>query len=299
MLKSRRKLPPMTSLPAFEAAARTLSFTKAAQELCVTQAAISRQIASLEDNLGVKLFERSHRKIKLTPKGQHLQHNVTIALDLLESATLKTQIEPSNETLTIAADTSMAYRWLMPKIEEFHQKYPLIKIDILACDHEVDCLKPHVDLILLYGNGYWDNYDARLIFEEEIFPVCHPDYLKKHPIDNIQELTDHYLLDLKGERWDWVGWEQWLTELDVPTATPLQGMSFNSLPLLIDATLQGQGIGLGWGKLVDDLIKKESLHRLFDASLKTGRGYYVLKKANTRLSENTTAVYDWIINHRY
>lgn len=298
MPHSRRKLPSMTALPFFEAAARSLSFTKAAEELCVTQAAVSRQVASLESGLGVKLFKRSHRKIELTEAGQQLQNAATIALDIIENSSRKIQsTRHKKTTVTIAADASMAYRWLMPNFEKFHTQYPEIPVNISAFEHEEDGLKPHVDIALLYGSGHWPGFEAKLIIAEEVFPVCHPDYLKQNPLNRLQDIVHHKLLDLAGERWDWIGWQQWLLAQCVPIKTPLKTTSFNSLPLLTDAALQGGGLGLGWDKLVDDLLADGRLVRPFEESLKTDRGYYILRKSNVRMSERAQILYDWIVEH--
>jgi DNA-binding transcriptional LysR family regulator len=295
MIKPKRKLPSMTALPAFEAAARSLSFTKAAQELCVTQAAISRQIASLERGFGAKLFIRSHRKLELTAEGQLLQHSTSIALDLIEKVTRELHVKQQKNLLTIAADTSMAYRWLLPRFENFHNSHPDIPVNIRACDHEEDCFQPDADVILLYGDGYWPGYDATLILEEEIYPVCHPEFYEQHSITSIEELSDFLLLDLQAGRWDWMSWEQWFLEMGMQFTTPLKTLSFNSYPLLIDGTLHKQGIGLGWGGLVDDLLEKGKLVRLFEKSLKTERGYYLLKPSRIRLTPQAKTLYDWVL----
>lgn len=298
MRKFRRKLPPMTSLAAFEASARTLSFTKAAEELFVTQAAISRQIASLENNLGIMLFVRSHRKIALTPLGQEFQHSITTALDLIEHSSRKLRTIKSTTQVTISADMSMAYRWLLPRFEKFHNEFPDISVKIISSDNEQESLHPEVDIALLYGNGHWKNYDAKELIEEEIFPVCHPDFLIGKDIRSLKDVHKYDLLDLEGKRWDWVDWKQWLTQVDASVTNPLKTTSFNSFPLLIEATLLKQGIGLGWNGLVDDLIEKKSLVRLFNQSLKTGRGYYILTKGNIGLTRNARILYDWLIENK-
>lgn len=296
MQNPRRKLPSMTALPVFEAAARSLSFTKAAEELCVTQAAVSRQIASLESSLGIKLFKRLHRKIELTPAGQQLQNATTIALDIIENTSRKIQSSGHRKsTITIAADTSMAYRWLLPHFEKFHAQYPDIPVNITAFDNEEEGLNPVTDIALLYGHGNWPGYHAKLIIKEEVFPVCHPDYLNKNPVNNLQDITKHNLLDLVSKRWDWIGWKQWLLAFDIPIQAPLKTTRFNSFPLLIDATINRSGIGLGWNKLVDDLLADGQLIRPFEQSLKTDRGYYILRKSRIRMSQRAQMLYDWII----
>ncbi len=233
----------------------------------------------------------------LTPAGQQLQNATTIALDIIENTNRKIQSNHYRKTsVTIAADVSMAYRWLLPNFDRIRQQYPDIPINISACDHEEDCLKPDVDIALLYGNGHWPGFHAKCIINEAVFPVCHPDYLQHHPIASLEELVEHNLLDLVGERWDWIGWQQWLLAMDIPIKKPLKTTVFNSFPLLTEATLQGNGVGLGWDKLIDDLLANGKLVRPFAKSLTTDRGYYILRRSNERMSERATLLYDWIEN---
>ncbi|MGI9505503.1 MAG: LysR family transcriptional regulator, partial [Geminicoccaceae bacterium] len=216
MYRTRNQLPPLTALPAFEAAARLLSFTRAAEELAVTQAAISRQIRVLEEYLGVRLFDRHHRRIRLTEEGQRFQHVVAVALDLVAGSAEELRGRAISTDLTIAADISMAHLWLLPRFPRFREAFPDIAVNILASEREADCLKDGVDLALLYGNGDWPGFDAHLLVQEEIFPICSPAYLQtRPPIKSLDDLAGEVLLDLRGERWDWVDWRQWLTEKDL------------------------------------------------------------------------------------
>ncbi|MEM7170448.1 MAG: transcriptional regulator GcvA [Pseudomonadota bacterium] len=296
MRKIRRQLPTLTALPAFEASARLRSFTQAAEELYVTQAAISRQIRVLEEYLGAKLFKRSHRQVELTDAGQQFQHAISVALDLVENATQEIKEQKQDSDLTIAADISMAHLWLLPRFQVFREEYPDIGVSILASENEADCLKKGVHLALLYGSGSWPGFDSRLLVREEIFPVCSPDFLNKRPhLKTIEDLANEPLLDLRGDRWDWVDWQQWFAEKDVAIPEGTQFTAFNNLPLLIQAACRGQGMGLGWRNLVDDLLEDGMLVKPFDISLKTGRGYYMLTRSNIRMSPETRTLHDWVI----
>ena len=156
MAELRNLLPPLTALPAFEASARLLSFTQAAEELYVTQAAVSRQIRVLEESLGVRLFERGHRTVKLTTEGQQFQHSVAVALGLIAGSASELRGKVKSTDLTIAADHSMAHLWLLPRFPMFREAFPDIAVSILASEQETDCLKEGIDLALLYGNGKLD-----------------------------------------------------------------------------------------------------------------------------------------------
>ena len=297
MQRLRGLLPPLTTLPAFEASARLGSFTQAAAELYVTQAAVSQQIRVLEENLGVRLFERSHRQITLTEEGQRLQHVVAVALDMVAQAAGDLRGRITTSDLTIGADLTMAHLWLLPRFSQFREIHPELAVSVLASEQEADCLKDGIDLALLYGNGNWPGYDAHQLVREEIFPVCSPEYLRERPpIERPEDLFKGALLDLRGERWDWVDWRQWLTEKQVPIPEDAQFIGFNSLPLLIQATCRGQGIGLGWRGMVDDLLADGILVKPIDLSLTTDRGYYVLRQAGLRLSPDTKVLYDWVLS---
>lgn len=296
MYRLRHQLPPLSALPAFEASARLLSFTQAAEELYVTQPAISRQIRVLEENLGVQLFDRKNRKIQLTEDGQRFQHVVSIALEQVSNVAHELRGQVATSDLTIAADISMAYLWLLPRFPKFRGEYPDIAVSILASDREADCLRDGVDLALLYGSGNWPGFEATLLIREKIFPVCSRSYLNNcPPINSPDDLVHHVLLDLRGERWDWVDWQQWFTEKNLSISEDIRFMAFNSLPLLIEATCQGQGIGLGWGTLVDEFLKNGTLVRPIEMSLETDRGYYVIRRANLRMSTNTHILLNWVL----
>ncbi len=296
MYNIRNRLPSLSALPAFEAAARLCSFTRAAEELNVTQAAISSQIRALEENLGTKLFTRQHRKITLTEAGQQFQHAVSVALELVSNSADKLRGQAAGSSQTLAADTSMAYLWLLPRFAGFSEQFPDIPVNILATEKESDCMQSDVDLALLYGNGDWPGHDATLLFTEEVFPVCSPAYLERRPslLDG-DSFAEEQLLDLKGQRWDWVDWQHWLVAKDITVPDNVRILGFNNLPLLIQAACQGQGVGLGWGTLVERYLQDGSLVRLTDDSLKTGRGYYVIKRRGIRLRADTQTLFDWIL----
>ncbi|MFA3921070.1 LysR substrate-binding domain-containing protein [Ruegeria sp. 2012CJ15-1] len=286
----------MTTLAAFEASARLRSFTRASEELFVTQAAVSRQIKILEQYLGVKLFDRTHRRIELTEAGQRFQHSVSVALDLLVNSAGSIRVENTPHDLTLGADLSMAHLWLMPRFHEFQELFPEISVNISASDSEKDCFKSGVDMALLYGDGNWPGFDATLLVSEEIFPVCAPGYLEASPpILEPNDFLEHTLLDLRGDRWDWVDWHQWFTEKKVPFSENMRSLGFSNLPLLVQAACAGQGIALGWDRLLDQQLEKGELVQPLKVSLKTGRGYFLVKRSGVKLTQEATILENWIM----
>jgi DNA-binding transcriptional LysR family regulator len=286
-------------LPAFEASSRLLDFTKACEELHISQTAISQQIRTLENNFGVKLFNRDPRKITLTEHGQKFQRTVSFALELIENSATLIRSQDSKSEFTIASDITMAHRWLIPYFSQFREQFPDIDVSILASEIENECLTPNVDLALLYGRGRWDGFNARLLFPEEVFPVCTPDYYRTHsPLKFDSSLEHHVLLNLKAERRDWVDWQQLLNQNRIILSKQTRYYEFNNLPLLIQATLKGHEIGLGWRSLIDNYLDSGELIKPFDVSLKTDRGYYVLRRANIKETMQAALLYDWIISSK-
>ncbi len=293
MRNFRQKLPPLDPLVAFEAAARHLSFTQAAQELHLTQAAVSQQIRALEEFLGVQLFKREHRSVSLTQQGRDYQHTVAATLLQLANATLDMKVVDRDNTLTVATDQSIASLWLMPKLHEFRTLYPEIKLRLIASDNVEDCLKNSVSIVMIFGNGQWPGYNCARIFAEKVFPICSPEYLKHHgEIKSVQDLVDHNLIELEDENWDWMNWRRWLNAKGVDQPIERLSMSLNSYPLVVDAARNGQGIALGWQQLVD--LDDPFLINPIGQSVETEDGYYMLWHRERLLSPEGQAFVNWI-----
>ena len=285
MTKSASDLPPLGPLKVFESAGRLENFTRAGRELGLSQAAVSQQVKVLEEHLGVALFARRHRNVALTSEGARLLRSARVALELVARTAREIRRGQSPSNLRVAADLAFAHQSLMPRIADFIDGHPHIVPSIVASDYEADCLRDDVDVAILYGNGVWPGYQTRFLFGEEIFPVCSSAYLEAHGDIDINHLDDHVLLDLQG-RWDWVSWTQWATEvgLHIPDSTRVR--EFNNFPLLTEATVNGEGVALGWKYLSDAHLDTGALIRLSDLSLVTDRGYYlVTRDGPARLAE--------------
>ena len=213
MDRPRKRLPPLDFLVAFEAAARHLSFTKAARELHITQAAVSRQIRILEEHLGLKLFDRQHRSVRLTPEGLEFQHTVAMSLAHVGNAVSELRARGAGTGLTVATDQSIAALWLVPRLREIRDQQPAINLRLIASDNEADCLTRDVDVAILHGKGDWHGFESSLLLDEEVFPVCSPDHLRacgavRTPADRL----DLALVDHEDDRWTWMNWRVWFTE---------------------------------------------------------------------------------------
>lgn len=295
MKEFRKSLPPLHALVAFEAAARLSSFAAAAHELNVSPAAVSQQIRNLEESLGVTLFARTHKAVQLTPKGREYQHTVASALQQLSMATLELRANRYESRLTVAADQSMAWMWLMPRLGGFYEAHPSISVRVVASDLEPDCLADDIDVALIHGRGSWPGYQSAPLFAEEVFPVCSAGYLETAvPLKEPRDLLRHSLLHLEDNHWDWINWRMWLTELGVALPSSESGLFVNNYPLLIEAAKNGRGIALGWRGLVDHEIDDGRLVKPLRQAIKTHNGYYAVWSANRDQSPEICAFVDWL-----
>ncbi len=289
-----RKIP-LSKLPAFEAVGRLKSITRASHELHLSQAAVSRQISQLESRLGVTLFERGHRSISLTSTGEELYRSVSVALRLIRETVKGIRPQPHSGSINIATDLAFAHFWLIPRLDLFQKSVDGFALSVTASDIEEDCLKPEVDLPIVYGKGDWPGYVSRFLFEEEIFPVCSPGYLAQ--LENVtqpKDLLSGKLLHVSGGPTTWVNWNEWLSHHDVEIPADNRRTEFNSLPWTIQAACSGQGIALGWKYLCDDLLASETLIRPIPEVLRTDRNYYMLYPVETKVSDDLDKIYQWI-----
>ncbi|MFK0276129.1 LysR substrate-binding domain-containing protein [Ensifer sp. NPDC090286] len=295
MANLRKKLPPLTALTAFEAAARLSSFTRAAMELGVTQAAISRQIHVLEDDFGFPLFRRLHRKIELTEKGRLLSAAAGDAFNLIADTVADLRSEGADDELAISATISFSHFWLLPRIAAFSRAHPEIKLRIITQDTRTSIEASDVDLAIRYGTGTWADGQAEFLFEDEVFPICSMDYLQAAtPIRTPQDLVGHPLISSDIDDPTWTGWDEWLAAFSVKTAKKGRGLRCSFYTEAIYAAMNGQGIALGWSRLVSDLIQQSRLVRLTDASIQTRAAYFVVTPARKPKKESSRAFIEWL-----
>lgn len=295
LVSLRRKLPPLTGLTAFEAVARLGSFTKAARELGVTQAAVSRQIHLLEESLGFPLFRRLHRKIEATDKGRSLSAAATTAFNLMADTIAEIKRDESHEGLTISASVAFSHFWLLPKIASFSRKHPEIPLRIISQDNAVSLDGGDVDLAIRYGNGMWSDGRAELLFEDEIFPVCSPDYQEKlEGFADLHDLTRHPLISSDTADPSWTGWEEWFAAFAIQAPRRPSGLRCSFYTEAIYAALNGQGIALGWKRLVQNLLDQKALVRLTEDSITTRNGYFVIEPSRSAKNARVAQFVEWL-----
>ncbi|MGD2173220.1 MAG: LysR substrate-binding domain-containing protein [Gammaproteobacteria bacterium] len=296
MIKNR--LPPLDTLIAFEAAARLLSFTRAGRELHLSQAAISQQIRSLEDKLRVKLFTRSHRAVQLTNEGREYQHTVSAILKQLAGATTDIQNLEVASSLVVGCDLSFATQWLSPRLGQLRIRMPNVALRIVASDDYAESLGPEVQVAVLHGDGNWPGYGSIRLFEEEVFPVCSPCYDHRGAGDDWAGwLLQAQLIELTDNHWNWMNWRLWLSGNDIDEPIAHRMLQINNYPLVIEAACSGEGVALGWGHLVDDLLAAHRLLRPVEQSLVSDFGYYLIYRENTGEDEAVADFRDWLCGH--
>ncbi len=287
----RRRLPPLKSLRTFEAAARHLSFTRAAEELHVTQAAVSHQIKGLEEHLGVKLFRRLNRTLLLTEPAQHYLPSVRRAFDLLLEATDRLLASRERATLTVSVLPSFAARWLVPRLGRLLREHDDIDIRVAPSDALVDFERDGVDVGIRYGLGRYPGLRADRLLTENIFPVCSPSLLHgPQPLREPTDLRRHVLLHT-----DDADWRTWLLAAGVEDVDPTRGPFFADSSMLLQAAAAGHGVALARGVLAQDELAAGRLVRPFTLSLPTEYAYYVVSPA-ARADEPAIVTFrEWLL----
>lgn len=286
-------LPPLKALQFFEAAGRHLSFTRAAHELHVTQAAVSHQIKNLEGRLGVQLFRRLNRRLLLTEEGQIYLPAVREALRHIGHATEQLLAMHKTGVLTVSVLPSFASKWLVPRLHKFRERYPDVDVRVSAFEWLVDFGRDEVDLAIRYGRGKWPGLRADPLLTEDVFPVCSPALLEgRHPLRLPRDLRHHTLLHDDFSREDW---RIWLTAAGVDDVEPGRGLSFSHTSIMLEAAESGQGVALGRTPLVADDLARGRLVKPFDISLPADYAYYVVCPVEAAERPKIVAFREWLL----
>jgi LysR family glycine cleavage system transcriptional activator len=288
-----RRLPPMTTLRSFEAAARLLSFSKAAEELHVTHGAVSRAVRHLEDHLGVQLFKRQVRAIQLTAAGVSYALAVREILDRLAAATLAISSDQSNGTLNVSTLDSFAAKWLIPRLFRFRQAHPEIDVRLATSEKLANFVNDGMDIAIRYGRGRYPGLSAELLLQEDLYPVCSPSLqCGPHPLRSPSDLVHHTLIHDDFH----IDWSIWLKAAGVEGIDPHRGPRFASSDHAVQAAIQGEGVVLGRSALVADDLAAGKLVRPFALSLPIDFAYYVVYPAQTPQAGKARAFRDWLFD---
>ena len=295
-----RPLPPLNSLRAFEAAARHLSFTKAAEELHVTPAAVSQQIKLLEEHCGTKLFRRLTRALMLTDAGQAALPPLREGFDKLAEAVDRLRSHDRGGILTVSVPPSFGAKWLVHRLDRLNAAHPEFDVRIDATDTLVDFSDAGVDFALRYGRGTYPGLHAEHLMPEVAFPVCSPALLEgEHPLRAPEDLSHHTLLHVqwKMEHEAAPNWRMWLRAAGIEGIDAERGPRFTIEGMTVQAAIEGQGVALASGSLVSDDLKAGRLVRPFGPTIceATAFSYYLVYPQANAESPKVMAFRDWIM----
>lgn len=290
------KLPPLRSLVAFEAAARHLSLTLAARELGISREAVSRQIRVLETHLGVKLFDRLHRAVALTPSGKNFQSVVRESLENIAYVTSAVRRPSRPFKITVSSTIAIASFWLTPRLARFRSRYPNVELHVAVSDSPKDLLADGIDIGLRYGDGNWRGLKAVRLFDINSFPVCSPKYLKDAAaLKDPRDLLKHNLINLDGTAHASEDWWWWLKGNGVSVPKAFKTLGFDSYDNVIRAAVDGQGVALGFDRLVADLIAQGRLLRPIKAELSKGLAIYLVVPSAIKPAPRIQDFIDWVL----
>jgi DNA-binding transcriptional LysR family regulator len=296
----RRLVPSVNSLVAFEAAGRLASFSAAARELGMTQAAVSYAIGRLESQLGTALFLRGHRRVRLTESGRRFHADVSLGLSHIQRSAQTLRATATGTQVTLSASTAFAAFWMVPRLQRFREELPDVDLRIQTAERDLDLVGEGIPLGIRGGSpDHWPHYDCEVLAQEEIYPVCGTSYVTRfgHP-EKIADLLSHRLIHLEEPARPAATWSDWFASAHMTQETVPKGLRINDYVLVIQSVIEGQGIALGWGHLTDGLVEKGVLLRLTDHTLVTGRNFYVAWPKDTPLSRSAGEVRDWLTSQR-
>lgn len=292
----RSLLPSINSLVVFEAAGRLSSFTGAARELRMTQAAVSYAIHRLEAHLGTTLFRREHRRVRLSEAGARFHADVSIGLQHIQRSAQDLRAVAAGGHVTLSCSTAFAAFWMVPRMAELRANLPHIDLRIQTADRDLDLAAEGIPLGVRGGTeAELPDYELMPIADEEIFAVAGPSYLARAGMPATPaDLVSHRLIHLEEPFRPATDWQEWLQSAGV-TRPPPRGLVINDYALVIQAVMEGEGIALGWRHLTERLISRGLLVRVTDHVLATGASFHVAWPKTRELSDGVRKVRDWLV----
>ncbi|TDF62108.1 LysR substrate-binding domain-containing protein [Cupriavidus sp. L7L] len=293
----RLRSPSMSELHAFAAAAKLGSFTRAADTLCVTQGAISRAIARLEEHFGQPLLQRNAHRLVLTEAGRQLLDAVAEPLAAIENASAALLAGDRRHRLTLSVVPTLASVWLVPRLPDFHRRHPEIHLDFVPYQRDEDLSGATPDAAILAGEvGKWPHLQADYVIGREMVPVCHPDRARARreagrwqtPAELLQEpLLYHTSAP--------ANWQNWLRAAGVPNAAPMLSTAFDQVSILIQAVRADMGVAVLQRCLVRDEIAAGRVFAPFDLPISLQRGYFLCAPRERRDHPALSRFRDWLL----
>ncbi|MFZ1511485.1 MAG: LysR substrate-binding domain-containing protein [Tabrizicola sp.] len=293
----RNLLPSINSLVVFEAAGRLGSFTGAARELRMTQAAVSYAIHRLEDHLATALFLREHRRVRLSEAGARFHADVSIGLSHIQRSAHDLRTVATGGHVTLSCSTAFAAFWMVPRMARLRADLPHIDLRIQTADRDLDLMGEGIPLAIRGGNpADWPQYQAAPLAAEEIYPVCGAGYLAGRDCPRLAaDFLGHQLIHLEEPHRSAATWRDWFASAGIGGRQVPKGLQINDYVLVVQSVIAGQGIALGWRHLVEGLVSQGVLVRLSDHALTTTMNFHVIWPRAATLSRAALEVRDWLL----
>lgn len=291
----RRLIPSMTAMMEFEAVARLSSFTLAAQELGVSQAAVSKQVKYLEETLGTRLFHRLHRSIKLTSEGYLLYSVVAESMQRMASVFDKISEGIPEQELVLACTAAFSQLRILPRLAALRLLQPSLHLRLVTQTLNPDVSRQDVDIAIRYGNGKWDDGTAIFLFDEDVFPVCSPSWLSTHAVPMcVDDFLHVDLIDSDTTLEGWMTWNSWFKELGESRPKMRYSLRCSSYNDTVQAALKGYGIALGWNRLLGPLLLSGELVRITPYAVKPKDAYYLIVPNGREITPLIQSLVDWL-----
>jgi DNA-binding transcriptional LysR family regulator len=282
-------------LSAFEASARLGSFTNASKELGVSQSAVSQSVRKLEDAIGTKLFHRRHRIISLTDAGEMLKNDVSQGFERIYETVKYLQNQRKGSHVTLSVSTAFAYYWVVPRLQDFHEKHPNIDLRVQTTDKDLDLAQEGISLGVWRGDGTWNGYTSTLLAKERLMAVAGPTWVQNHPkIETLDDLKSAQLINLEEPYRDRPTWAGFFKNYGIKYKDVGQGLRLNDYALVLQAVMAGEGISLGWEHVTTRIIASGLLTQIGPWKWESGKAFYLVWSDRTELSEDASTVKAWI-----
>jgi len=284
---------PLNAIKSFEAAARQLSFARAAKDLNVQPPAVSRQVAELERFLGVSLFIRSKPRLSLSQQGQELFASVSAGLNEIRQAIDRIKYQPGTGLLKVETSISFASCWLLPRLPDFHRRFPDIELQLLTRDYTTNYDPVGVDIAVIFGEPALPGIENRIIFEEAMIVVSAPKLVPGNKMLKVEQFKNYNLLYYNEPDYPY-NWEKLFNSVDHTPPAPRRTQLLNSYIVYLQAILNGDGLGVGWTGVLGDLLKDGRLCKVSEISLETSSGYYCCLQTQAKGNADAQAFMDWV-----
>ena len=288
----------ISAIETFTIVAQELSFTRAADVLHITPSAVSHRIKLLEQQLGVQLFTRQSKGVRLSLAGETLQHHAMAGMKNIQHGIQQSQFASKKTKLVIAVIPSLCQAWLIPRLTDFSQQCPQIELELIISDQLADFSKAQIDAHIHFGSGDYQGLESVFLSRERVYPVCSPEILAQVADTRLCELlTQRQLIHYKAGIEDQPGgvsWADWLQKFAIDKPTELQQIWFSHVSMAVTAAIHGQGIALGWHKMVSEEIKAGTLIKLSDDYLQTAFSYYLVAPSRAYNNPAFVAFSQWL-----